>query len=405
VARVTALFVTALALLAAGARANVIETLDAGKGEQAVRMLSEGLRADSRAAYIRLLYAAIGRYIEGKGAADPANARALAEIAARHGKVMLASKDVEAAALGAEGLLLLARQRVAAEDPGWLEAWREAARSLVPPEEAGEEMPWARVRAIEMLCEAALQPGAPGDALLEEARGLAPEGDGAPALAFRLGLARYEFLSRGRKVEAETALQAFAALRNVLEADPSDVDRATIFNDAVSFSKRRKLALKAELLLDPLDAASLSLAIPRSRRWVVHEQNEYGAELRQLGPGGLPRAEIQIFNLPADAPGDSNLRSSNTVRANGFFGTARNHFGKIRRERKPATVSLSSRMKGIGYEVTGSSSNGCARSSRGFVFRGKRAKDSFGAILCLAHGEGCEGDPEVEAFLAAVRDE
>jgi hypothetical protein len=385
----------------------IIRHLNSGDGKQALDAAPDAEQRLARLPYgVRLIIDSVQRYIEGKGR-DKAEAETigkLVDLAVRVSDKLVQEKDADA-----ERHLLLARARCMTArwkrvhgSADWLDTSRAAAKALAAFEAAGA--PRLRARAVSILCAAARQEGAPAEKLLAEARALAGDAHAAPGMAMQLGLARYEW-ALGRKREAEEALAPFIAEHDALSKS-DDVDRLTIYNDAVVFAKANGIARALEFIMIEHDGASLRFSVPRSHRWVVGEVSENGADIVQRLPDGDLRREITIFNLPEDGPSsDPAARSpNNKTRARYWIPAAERNMVKLKRKARPKSSRLSRGLRGVAMETSGWEGDQCPQARLFFLFRGKRLKKSFGTIIVKAFGDDAVDDPDAAAFFASFVD-
>ena len=404
-------------MLLSSAAAQGSDFTDAIKGGRAPASMSEQLERRFAASpkSARDLNWAVSRYLEGKAAKDPEGCARLVEIVLRVGALAAQRKpdDLEHQLVRADALLVEARWRRASKRGDWTEAWRAGAQHLVDWQAAGGHR-WARVRAVQILLDGACLDGAPADEWIAAARALVPDGASEapsspaslPYLAFQVGYARYLVEIQKRKGDAKAALQPFAQIADALAGPEADKDLATVYNDAAVLEKTHKLGLKLDLITAPLDAASLTLAVPLSRRWIVVDNSVFDAEIHQLTADGHVRRTVRIFNLPKNSPrADGTARKKDLKqRARWWAQAAKRPLAKVKRERKPSRKRLNKNIKNCAQlEVSGWSGDGCYQLHRYFFFRGKRLPESFGTILTVTYGKGADKADAV-AFLNGIRD-
>ena len=209
-----------------------------------------------------------------------------------------------------------------------------------------------------------------------------------------------------RKGDAKAALQPFVQVHGALQGVQPDLDLATVYNDAAVLAQEHKLGVKLDLVTAPTKAASLTLALPLSRRWIVVDNSAFAAEIHQLTAEGHVRRTIRIFNMPKDSPrADGSAREKDSKqRARRWIQAARRPLARVKRERKPSRKRLNRNIKNCAQlEVSGWSGDGYYQLHRYFFFRGKRLPDSFATILTVTYGEGADKADAV-AFLDGIRD-
>jgi hypothetical protein len=316
--------------------------------------------------------------------------------------------------LAAEILLLEGRTSRARRAEEWFAPWRAAAKELAAWQNGEPSRDRALVRAVQILAEGARLKGAPpAEPLLEEARQLVlkdPRGESpeSPAyLAYRLCLAEHHAEARRRK-EAVDALAPFEEIASKLGGREDDLERATIFNLAVSLSRREGLGLKAGFKTTREKAARMDLDLPVSYLWAEPRETwDDGAFIPQVAPDGRRIRVLDLAYYRPGTPWSTTTPAPKTLQRLGELriGAIREfHMSKITKKSGPGGGTLARHLpKGLLATFEGTDDRGRVVASRHHLFEDeKRGPGRFEAST-YAYGERLPDDPLFDEVVASLR--
>ncbi|MCK6459571.1 MAG: hypothetical protein L6Q95_06710 [Planctomycetes bacterium] len=413
--------VVLLALLAPVASADsrverIIDYLNAGRTDDALEEVSpEVMRLlpimdDLSRQAVHAMIAHNERYA---GKDDYACGRVL-ELGREVRKAALERGDAERRILAAEILLLEGRTARARREADWFASWRAAAGELAAWHEGSASRDQALVRAVQILAEGAELKGAPpAEQVLEEARQIVlgdSRGESAesPAyLAYLVSLAEHHVRNR-RKKEAAEALAPFDEIGPKLGGREDDLDRATVFNLAVSLSRREGLSLKAGFKTTREKAARVEFDLPVSRLWDAPRDTwADGAMVGQIAPDGRLVGKLYANWYEPGTPWDHDTPEPKTLQRLGELriGAIRDFdMMKIGKKSGPGGGSLSRHLpKGLLSKFEGVDKHGRAVASRHLLFEEKKRGPGFFEVSAWVYGERAPADPLFEETVASFR--
>jgi hypothetical protein len=411
-----------LALLASTARADdrveeMIDHLNAGRTREALELATPevieliAVMDDLGRQAVHAMIAHNERYAGGK--ADRA-CRDVLELGRSVRKRALAWDRVESHITAAEILLLEGRTKRARDLPGWFDSWRAAAQELAAWQDGKRSRDRALVRAVQILAEGARWKGAPpAEELLEAARALVrkdPRGEApeSPAyLAYLLSVAEHD-VEAHRKKDASEVLAPFDTLAASLGGRDDDLERATIFNQAVALSRREGLGLSAGFKTTREKAAHIEFDLPVSYLWSEPRDDwDEGAAIDVVAQDGRKLRGV-LFEAygkeePWDAhtPAPANLRGLAELRIGAIVSFERT---KISRKSGPRNGSFNHHLtKGLLTTIEGVDEHGRAVASRHFLFEDEHRAPAYFEVTTADYGDPPPDDPLFDEFVASVR--